>query len=194
MGNRGWIVFENNDSLALYLHWNGGRDSIEPFLAYAKLCGVNDLSGLATVINNALGVGGCEIQLFPEGTVKAFKGSEYIADNGLYVIDENLNIVERVTQTSEQDVYDFNEFMVFIQKTSGAYMEVPDEVLAHAKTASIVRGGKFNSERHHVVQHFDESEGVNVTHTFKPGEVAKVEKYILDLRERKVPSYKVWEY
>ena len=35
MGNRAVIEFENTN-MGIYLHWNGGRDSIEPLLHVAK--------------------------------------------------------------------------------------------------------------------------------------------------------------
>jgi hypothetical protein len=40
MGNRAVITtkenYENN-GIGIYLHWNGGRDSVNAFLAYCKL-------------------------------------------------------------------------------------------------------------------------------------------------------------
>ena len=42
MGNRAVITTQNdidNDGIGIYLHWNGGRDSIEPFLAFCKAKG-----------------------------------------------------------------------------------------------------------------------------------------------------------
>ena len=38
MGNRAIIKGENMTS-AVYLHWNGGRDSVEAFLEYCKIRG-----------------------------------------------------------------------------------------------------------------------------------------------------------
>ena len=38
MGNRAVITTEGRD-LSLYLHWNGGRDSVEAFLRYCDLRG-----------------------------------------------------------------------------------------------------------------------------------------------------------
>ena len=45
MGNRAVIAFEQNgkqdkNSVGIYLHWNGGRDSVEGFLQTAKDYGV----------------------------------------------------------------------------------------------------------------------------------------------------------
>ena len=38
MGNRAIITSTKKD-LAVYVHWNGGRDSVEAFLTYCKLRG-----------------------------------------------------------------------------------------------------------------------------------------------------------
>ena len=61
MGNRAVITTETKD-LGVYLHWNGGRDSIEGFLLYCKLKGYrapeNDCYGwarLCQVIGNFFG-------------------------------------------------------------------------------------------------------------------------------------------
>ena len=36
MGNRAVITTKERE-LALYLHWNGGRDTVEPLLRYCEL-------------------------------------------------------------------------------------------------------------------------------------------------------------
>ncbi len=38
MGNRAVITTKERE-LALYLHWNGGRDTVEPLLKYCELQG-----------------------------------------------------------------------------------------------------------------------------------------------------------
>ena len=98
MSNSAYITtkanFENG-GIAVYLHWNGGRDSVEGFLKYCELKGyrVPSNSGygwarLAQVIGNFFG-----------GTVNV--GIEYIrpevyycSDNGFYII-EGWKIVDR---------------------------------------------------------------------------------------------------
>lgn len=43
MGNRAVITaskdkdIQNSNDIGVYLHWNGGRDSVEAFLTYCKL-------------------------------------------------------------------------------------------------------------------------------------------------------------
>lgn len=45
MGNRAVITTEKNmqeNGVGVYLHWNGGRDSVEPFLAYCSMKGYRE--------------------------------------------------------------------------------------------------------------------------------------------------------
>lgn len=45
MGNRAVITTRenfNNDGVGVYLHWNGGRDSVQAFLTYCKMKGYRE--------------------------------------------------------------------------------------------------------------------------------------------------------
>ena len=92
MGNRAVIQIENNP-LEIYLHWNGGRDSIEPMLTYAREQGVRSgdygVARLCQIIGNTLG-GTLSLGVAPKGS---YSGDE---DNGTYVIDNDFNIVDRI--------------------------------------------------------------------------------------------------
>jgi hypothetical protein len=46
MGNRA-IITNKDKKICIYLHWNGGRDSIEAFLTFCRM------KGLPTVKNNS---------------------------------------------------------------------------------------------------------------------------------------------
>ena len=117
MGNRALLVsketWENKKGLGVYMQWNGGRDSVEPILAYCKLKGCrsfNDSYGVARlcqVLGNFFG-----------GTLSV--GVDYYfnlnhnpyCDNGVYVIDNDWNIVERAFfEGAEQAEYDFYEVL-----------------------------------------------------------------------------------
>lgn len=91
MGNRAVITsrenFENN-GIGIYLHWNGGRDSVEAFLTYCRLKGyrapTSDNYGwarLTQVISNFFG-GSTSIGV---DVVKRLDCDNY--DNGVYIID-----------------------------------------------------------------------------------------------------------
>ena len=58
MGNRAVIHFQGS-SVGMYVHWNGGRDTIEPMLEVAKEYGLRDadygLARLAQMFGNFMG-------------------------------------------------------------------------------------------------------------------------------------------
>ena len=105
MGNRAVIAFQTGctpQSKCIYLHWNGGRASVEGFLQAAKQLNIQPRQGpadteraitqLATLI--AQFFFGCRV-----GTTVYIEELRYAdcdnGDNGLYLIDNQFNIVER---------------------------------------------------------------------------------------------------
>ncbi len=121
MGNRAVICFDQYDdeAIGIYLHWNGGRDSIESFLkATRKVMGgrLGDKSyararlmvciGMAIPGNLSYGVGKC----------KELDCDNF--DNGVYVIDSaTMTIKERLFYSGEeQNEYDTDEFAAEILK------------------------------------------------------------------------------
>lgn len=121
MGNRAVITtkthkFNKSKSrIGLYLHWNGGRDSVDAFLAYAKAKGVRDAESepeycfarLAQIIGNFFGgnasVGVCT--LTPEDIEDRCKG--WWLDNGVYFIDEEFRVVEGKGKEGEYSLRKF---------------------------------------------------------------------------------------
>lgn len=105
---------DKSDKVGIYLHWNGGRDSIEPFLLYCKFKEYElDRSGLqklVTVITNAMGTGfNVEIDKLERLDCDNF-------DNGVYVV-QNWEIVGREFVTddfTEQNEYNCLEFLLDI--------------------------------------------------------------------------------
>lgn len=120
MGNRAVITtkqnFENN-GVGIYLHWNGGYDSVNAFLKYCELKGYrtpdSDCYGFARlcqVIGNYFG-GGLSIGI---DTIDRLDCDNY--DNGTYIID-GWNIVGReYFEGREQDSYDLIEMLVDIDE------------------------------------------------------------------------------
>lgn len=118
MGNRavitteqGWTCKENN--LGIYLHYNGGRDSVEAFLTYCKLhgyrspeCDSYGWAALATVVSNFFGADGMGIDI---NTVARLDCNNY--DNGVYIIKDWEIVDRKHFNGHEQDEYDLNEFM-----------------------------------------------------------------------------------
>lgn len=127
MGNRAVITTKDRD-LGVYLHWNGGRDTIQPLLRYCELKGYrppsNDIYGwarLCQVLGNFFG-GTDSIGISKYTTDRKMDPG----DNGIYVID-GWEIVERLTtdysdgfesarmasfpESLEQREYDFDEML-----------------------------------------------------------------------------------
>lgn len=91
MGNRAVITTQdnyNNNGIGIYLHWNGGRDSVEAFLDYCSLKGYRSPSAdnygwarLCQVISNFFG-GNSSIGIDTINNLDCNNG-----DNGTYFID-----------------------------------------------------------------------------------------------------------
>lgn len=87
MGNRAVITTEDK-KIGVYLHWNGGRDSIEGFLGYCKQAGFrspdDDCYGwarLCQVIANYFGPDGLSVGIDLYDNLDRDNG-----DNGVYII------------------------------------------------------------------------------------------------------------
>lgn len=97
MGNRE-VITSTKRSLGVYLHWNGGGDSVESFLEYCSLRGFSssDVDGygwvrLVQVIANFMGAEGLSVGI----SQYAADGRENPGDNGFYVV-KGWGIVECV--------------------------------------------------------------------------------------------------
>ena len=125
MGNRA-IVLPKGADFGVYLHWNGGPDSVGAFLEYCKLKGYRSFGGanrdgygiarFVQVVANFFG-GGLSIGIEPcEPTKEEARG---IGDNGIYVID-GWDIVEHIYAYDDDDEgtegYDRKEMLIAIDK------------------------------------------------------------------------------
>ena len=111
MGNRAVITTEIGWNcpayhLGVYLHWNGGRDSVQAFLTYCKLKGYrtpeSDCYGwarLCQVIGNYFG-GGCSVGI---DVVSALYTDNW--DNGVYIIKDWEIIGRQYMRSPEQNNY-----------------------------------------------------------------------------------------
>ena len=110
MGNRAVITTKanmDNNGVGVYLHWNGGRDSVRAFLKYCELKGYRAPSEdnygwarLCQVIGNFFG-GTLSLGI---DTVNHLDCNNW--DNGVYLI-EGWEIVGRMYfEGEEQDEYD----------------------------------------------------------------------------------------
>ena len=177
MGNRAVITtkedFENN-GIGIYLHWNGGYDSVSAFLKYCELKGYRtpdtDNYGwarLCQVIGNFFG-GSTSVGI---DTVDKLDCDNY--DNGVYII-EGWEIVDRKHKRhAEQMEYDLEEMLLEIDKAMpeqeqiGEYLqakEMSTEDLNVGDTVFIQEyDGKFVK---HKVMGFGREELVNGTNVY----------------------------
>lgn len=121
MGNRAVITtrenFENN-GIGVYVHWNGGRDSITAFLKYCELrnfrAPTEDNYGwarLAQVIANFMGGDGLSVGVDTVEHLDCDNG-----DNGVYIID-GWDIVGREYQYGkEQNMHPLDEMVIDIDR------------------------------------------------------------------------------
>ena len=112
MGNRAFIKFAGQDA-GIYLHWNGGRDSVESMLEYCRLRGFRfDDYGVARfcqVVGNWFGGDlsiGCQ-------SVKGLSNFDLDpGDNGVYIVSD-WRIADRYGAPSfEQNDYNRIDFMI----------------------------------------------------------------------------------
>ena len=124
MGNRAVVKFENSN-LGVYLHWNGGYDSVHAFTQYCKLKGYRTddygIARLCQVVGNffggslSLGLWTMERMMTP-GIVES-----YYLDNGVYELDNNWEIIRHwdseLVETEYHEGYDLTEFLCDIDES-----------------------------------------------------------------------------
>lgn len=118
MGNRAVITTEKKE-IGVYLHWNGGRDSVEAFLEYCKLREFRspdqDCYGWARfcqVVANFFGGDGLSVGI----DVYTDDDSMSPGDNGIYVI-RGWEIVDRIGGPArEQTGHDLKEMLLSIDE------------------------------------------------------------------------------
>lgn len=134
MGNRA-VIAQAGKSVGIYLHWNGGRDSVEAFLEYCKLKGYpgfNTSYGVARlcqVISNFFG-GDSSV-----GIVTDINYNDAIGlDNGIYIVS-GWDITSRIPENVyEQHSHDRHEMLLCIDKSMPIEEQLGEEFL----NASIV--------------------------------------------------------
>ena len=126
MGNRAVLVAKGNENKSVYLHWNGGRDSVEAFLKYCELRGFRgfqDDYGMARfcqVVGNFFGANGLSVGIMD--------GAYSHGDNGIYVI-EDWRIVDRIKEDYygfEQSEHDLQEMLIAIDKAQPLNQQLGD--------------------------------------------------------------------
>ena len=131
MGNRAVIAFVNDkgeqdkNSVGIYLHWNGGRDSVEGFLQTAKDYGIRSGSyGFARltqiITNNFPGTLSVGVDMLKNLDCDNF-------DNGVYWVDQNFDIVDREYISSpnfkEQQQYPLADFVKGLKEDNDQFFK-----------------------------------------------------------------------
>lgn len=119
MGNRAVITSVKRD-LGVYLHWNGGPDSVEAFLDYCKLRGFRSpetdsygYARLCQVLGNFFGADGLSVGISPYIDERVSDPG----DNGIYVI-KDWQVVEHLGGSyPESEGYDHDEMLRMIDET-----------------------------------------------------------------------------
>lgn len=112
MGNRAVITFsQHKTSPCIYLHWNGGRASVEAFIKSAKHLGLHVckneydehkvLDLLAEMIATHFFESKVGMNVYREQYGRADKDN---GDNGVYVLDSKLNICKRIHATVYEEI------------------------------------------------------------------------------------------
>jgi hypothetical protein len=139
MGNRAVITaskaldVSGSGDIGVYLHWNGGRDSVEAFLTYCKIKGYrppdSDKYGwarLCQVIGNFFG-GELSIGIDKCCNLDCDNG-----DNGTYII-KGWDIVDRkYHEGGEQARYDLLEFVKAINEAQPVKEQMLEDKLVAA--------------------------------------------------------------
>jgi len=142
MGNRAVITtskaldVSKSGDLGIYLHWNGGRDSVEGFLKYCELKGYcspsQDNYGwarLCQVISNFFG-GSNSIGIDSCSNLDCDNW-----DNGVYIIDKWEIVDRQFFDGQEQDNHDIIDMLLEIDKAQPEKEQLGEEFL-RAETVS----------------------------------------------------------
>lgn len=112
MGNRA-IVKPKNKDIGVYLHWNGGVDSVTAFLKYCELKefrSFDDPYGMARfcqVVGNFFG-GGLSIGI--ETNIENTEEDAMYLDNGIYIV-EGWDIIDHIGEYKYPEGYDLDDML-----------------------------------------------------------------------------------
>ena len=134
MGNRAVLVWKDRNghyddsTIGVYLHWNGGRDSVEAFLAYCKACGFRspseDSYGVARfvqVVANFFGSSGGGLSI---GVDRIDRLDADNGDNGVYVCKDWKIVDRKYFDGEEQNEHDMLSMLEEINLRQPEYMQM----------------------------------------------------------------------
>lgn len=150
MGNRARIITENRD-VQVYLHWNGGKESVKAFLDFCKAKGYREpeddsygWARLCQVVGNFFG-GTLSVGI---GAYTEDDPAEY--DNGTYIIRE-WKIIGREHVPSEcvyttESVLEYASVLKYINKAQPESERLPDtqieDIISHLCDSTAITAKK----------------------------------------------------
>jgi len=145
MGNRAVITLKPHEGksydnqIGIYVHWNGGRDSIEAFLTYCKLRGFRSPSSdsygfarLTQVIANFFGGDGLSIGV---DVCKHLDCHNY--DNGVYLIKDWEIVGRDHFSGQEQKAYSLIDMLIDIDKSQPMEMQLGEDEIKELMAESV---------------------------------------------------------
>lgn len=166
MGNRAVITTKKewqSDGIGVYLHWNGGRDSVEAFLEYCKLKGYrapdSDCYGwarLCQVLGNFFG------GTLSVGIDRLWFLDRDNGDNGVYIL-EGWDIIDRYYyEGPEQNEYDRTEMLIEIDNNMPKKEQLGERYLRapYVDTKSLKVGDKVFVQEYEGQVHIQEIVGI----------------------------------
>ena len=142
MGNRA-VITNKDEEFGVYLHWNGGRDSVEAFLKYCEIAGFRDLTSdpsygfarLTQVITNWFGGGlSCGVNILKKLDCDNF-------DNGLYIVDGWKIVGRKYHDGPEQQEYDLLDMLLDIDSKQSQHIG-EEEIKKYLKEHPVVKEEK----------------------------------------------------
>lgn len=124
MGNR-CVVTQQDKSKAIYFHWNGGMDTIYPLTIVAKSF-AEDSKDKASKwdIFKSIARNVFDAQIMPYKKCDCNNG-----DNGVYILDDDLNIVGReYAPEKEQDEHNFLQMICYIVISAISHQELKGKI------------------------------------------------------------------
>ena len=140
MGNRA-VITDTDKRIGVYLHWNGGRHSVEAFLKYCKLRGFRTgdygFARLCQVIGNFFG-GGLSVGIDTLDHLDCDNG-----DNGMYIMD-NWELVGHMYASPCDDRYNVDLMLHDIDECQpeserlGRYLDAHEVPTSEVKIGDVV--------------------------------------------------------
>lgn len=119
MGNR-CVIYKENEEKGIFLHWNGGRDTVEPVLEVAKELGLK-YDEIKTLFRFFVEPDFSDYSILDKDN----------GDNGVYIINDDFKIVERLyNKYSEQKSHDPKRIKLLVKE----YYLLTEAIIKHIQS------------------------------------------------------------